>query len=468
MRDCARLTRDCARLTRDCATPARSAAGLTRSSVRVGERPAAPGSPVVPPANRACQACSRPRGRGNRERPYRYHLQRWSASCPLSHTAPSAATRPFGLRPRPRLHGHVGVLRRPGRRRVDRHDPPRPRSRRRLPRHRRHVRPVHQRGAGRPRHQRPARRGRARHQVRQRARARTAAGSASTAGPSTCARRATARSSGSASTTSTSTTSTASTARCRSRRRSARWPSWSGRARCATSGSPRRRRRRSAARPRVHPITALQTEYSLWSRDPEDEILPTCRELGIGFVAYSPLGRGFLTGRFRTLDDLPADDYRPQLAAVPGRELPEEPGPGGAGRGDRRGGRSARRRSSRWRGCWRRARTSCRSRAPSGASTSRRTCAALEVELDAGGPGGDRRGGAEGGGGGGAVRGIGDADGERVSVGRRSTHRGDQPDRSRPCAPGCPRSPSLRSGQAPKPTVLRGGIPARVDLSSGA
>ena len=61
---------------------------------------------------------------------------------------------------------------------------------------------------------------------------------------------------------------------------------------------------------RVHPITALQTEYSLWSRDVEDEILPTVRELGIGFVAYSPLGRGFLTGRFRTIDDLPTDDYR--------------------------------------------------------------------------------------------------------------------------------------------------------------
>jgi aryl-alcohol dehydrogenase-like predicted oxidoreductase len=60
----------------------------------------------------------------------------------------------------------------------------------------------------------------------------------------------------------------------------------------------------------VHPITALQSEYSLWSRDVEDEILPTCRELGIGFVAYSPLGRGFLTGRFRTFDELPADDYR--------------------------------------------------------------------------------------------------------------------------------------------------------------
>jgi len=61
---------------------------------------------------------------------------------------------------------------------------------------------------------------------------------------------------------------------------------------------------------KVHPITALQTEYSLWTRDPEGEILATCRELGIGFVAYSPLGRGFLTGQFQRFDDLPADDYR--------------------------------------------------------------------------------------------------------------------------------------------------------------
>ena len=59
-----------------------------------------------------------------------------------------------------------------------------------------------------------------------------------------------------------------------------------------------------------HRITALQTEYSLWTRDPEDEVLPLCRDLGIGFVAYSPLGRGFLTGRFRTFEDLPEDDYR--------------------------------------------------------------------------------------------------------------------------------------------------------------
>lgn len=60
----------------------------------------------------------------------------------------------------------------------------------------------------------------------------------------------------------------------------------------------------------VHPIAALQTEYSLWSRDPEDDLLATCRELGIGFVAYSPLGRGFLTGQIKSFDDLAEDDYR--------------------------------------------------------------------------------------------------------------------------------------------------------------
>jgi aryl-alcohol dehydrogenase-like predicted oxidoreductase len=60
----------------------------------------------------------------------------------------------------------------------------------------------------------------------------------------------------------------------------------------------------------VHPITALQTEYSLWTRDPEEGVLDTCHALGIGFVAYSPLGRGFLTGRFRSVDDLAPDDWR--------------------------------------------------------------------------------------------------------------------------------------------------------------
>jgi len=73
-----------------------------------------------------------------------------------------------------------------------------------------------------------------------------------------------------------------------------------------SEAAPATLRRASA----VHPIAALQTEYSLWSRDPEDGILPTARELGIGFVAYSPLGRGFLTGKFRRIEDLADDDYR--------------------------------------------------------------------------------------------------------------------------------------------------------------
>src|SRR3954463_14723621 len=71
----------------------------------------------------------------------------------------------------------------------------------------------------------------------------------------------------------------------------------------------------------VHPITALQTEYSLWSRDPEDEILPTVRELGIGFVAYSPIGRGFLSGRFKTIDDLEPADYRRQSPRFQGENF---------------------------------------------------------------------------------------------------------------------------------------------------
>ncbi|MDQ2766298.1 MAG: aldo/keto reductase [Gemmatimonadota bacterium] len=60
----------------------------------------------------------------------------------------------------------------------------------------------------------------------------------------------------------------------------------------------------------VHPIAALQTEYSLWSREPEDEIIPACRTLGIGFIPYSPLGRGFLTGAFKSIDDFRSDDFR--------------------------------------------------------------------------------------------------------------------------------------------------------------
>src|SRR4051812_34985072 len=71
----------------------------------------------------------------------------------------------------------------------------------------------------------------------------------------------------------------------------------------------------------VHPITALQTEYSLWSRDPEDEILPTVRELGIGFVAYSPLGRGFLSGQIKTIEDLDDADFRRRSPRFQGENL---------------------------------------------------------------------------------------------------------------------------------------------------
>ena len=81
-----------------------------------------------------------------------------------------------------------------------------------------------------------------------------------------------------------------------------------------SEAGPKTIRRAHAA----HPITALQTEYSLWSRDPEDEVLPTCRELGIGFVAYSPLGRGFLTGQIKRFEDLAADDYRRHMPRFQG------------------------------------------------------------------------------------------------------------------------------------------------------
>lgn len=73
----------------------------------------------------------------------------------------------------------------------------------------------------------------------------------------------------------------------------------------------------------VHPISALQTEYSLWSRDPEDQVLATTRELGIGFVAYSPLGRGFLTGRYEKFEDLPEDDWRRHSPRFQGENFQE-------------------------------------------------------------------------------------------------------------------------------------------------
>src|SRR6185312_5662797 len=104
-----------------------------------------------------------------------------------------------------------------------------------------------------------------------------------------------------------STTSIASIPKPPSKTPSAPWRgSWS-KAKCGISDSPKQAKAPSAAR-KTHPSAALQTEYSLWTRDPEEGLLATCRELGIGFVPYSPLGRGFLTGRYTSPDDFAADD----------------------------------------------------------------------------------------------------------------------------------------------------------------
>jgi aryl-alcohol dehydrogenase-like predicted oxidoreductase len=96
----------------------------------------------------------------------------------------------------------------------------------------------------------------------------------------------------------------------------------------------------------VHPITALQTEWSLWSRGIEDDIAPVCRELGIGIVPYSPLGRGLLTGRFRSASDFGSDDFRSAHPRVAGGQLRAQPRHGRradrAGRGPRRDGEPAR------------------------------------------------------------------------------------------------------------------------------
>ena len=107
-----------------------------------------------------------------------------------------------------------------------------------------------------------------------------------------------------------------------------RWPSSSPRARCCTSVCRRQRvdtLRRAAA---VHPIAALQSEWSLWSRDIEDEIVPTCRELGIGLVPFSPLGRGFLTGTINSHDDLTDQDMRRVHPRFRRRRVRGQPGDG--------------------------------------------------------------------------------------------------------------------------------------------
>ena len=123
----------------------------------------------------------------------------------------------------------------------------------------------------------------------------------------------------------------------------------------------------------THPISALQTEYSLWTRDPEEQILPVCAELGITFVAYSPLGRGFLTGRFKRFEDLAPDDWRRNSSAFSGREFRTQPRTGPARRTDRREKGLRSRHNSRWPGCWRRAKGLSPSPAPPAVPTWKRT-----------------------------------------------------------------------------------------------
>ena len=265
-----------------------------------------------------------------------------------------------------------------------RHHPPGPRPRRDLPRHRRHVRPVHQRAAGRPGDRRPPRRGPARHQVRQRAQPRRHLGRHQRLPRLRPPRLRRLARSGSASTTSTSTTSTASTRRSRSRRPSARWPSSSRPARCATSGCPRPSADTIRRAHAVHPITALQTEYSLFTRDLEDEILPDAAR-----------------ARHRPGPLLPARSRHPHRRRHPrvarSRRLPRHrPLPALQGealdanlalvdkvtRARRRQGLHARPARARL-GARPGRRRRRRSPAPSGCATSRRTSAPLDVELTA-------------------------------------------------------------------------------------
>ena len=93
-------------------------------------------------------------------------------------------------------------------------------------------------------------------------------------------------------------------------------PVWWRRARCAISGCARSRRTSCAARQRYTPIAALQYEYSLWTREVEGDVLDACRDLGIGLVAYSPMGRGFLTGKIKSRSDLSPDDWRSGESAL--------------------------------------------------------------------------------------------------------------------------------------------------------
>ena len=169
----------------------------------------------------------------------------------------------------------------------------------------------------------------------------------------------------------------------RSRRRSARWRSSCSRARSATSACPRRAPRRSAARTRCTRSPRCRREYSLWTRDVEEEILPTLNELGIALVAYSPLGRGFLSGRFTSPEELDEGDFRRYGPRFTGENLQREPEAGRAREGARAGEGDHPGAARAGVGAAAAASRSCRSRGPSAGATWKRTSPPRRCELSA-------------------------------------------------------------------------------------
>ena len=131
----------------------------------------------------------------------------------------------------------------------------------------------------------------------------------------------------------------------------------------------------------VQPVAALQSEYSLWTRTPEKEVIPTLEELGIGFVPYSPLGKGFLTGKMDEKHEVRQHRFPQHPAALHAGGAEGEPGPGRSARQHRASGRRRHRPRSRSPGCWPRSRGSCRSRAPRSCIAWTRTSGRCLVEL---------------------------------------------------------------------------------------
>ena len=312
------------------------------------------------------------------------HLPRLARPKRGSDATTTARTGARGLGTGSRLHGHERVLRGARRRRVDRHDPPRARARRRLPRHRRHVRPVHERGARRRGDRGTARRGRARDQVRQRARATTAPSSASTAGPTTCA---------AACDASLRRLGVDTIDLYYQHRVDPTVPieeTFGAMAELVDAGkvrhlgiseaSPATIRRAHA----VHPISrAADRVLAVDPRPRGRGARRPAASSGIGFVAYSPLGRGFLTGCDRAA---PTTSPRATTGALTRASSDDERSSrtarSSASCATSRRGSAPRPRRSRSPGCSPGRRRRARSRAPSGARYLEENVAADDLVLD--------------------------------------------------------------------------------------